>query len=349
MKPSLNPSTYRAGAGNLVAQPSVVQSVYAGLARFGSVQQLRAASPLPDEAQRMIDDAVVRVGLDRLTFVDDLISAGLTKPLPNWLAVPELYWEKVSKSGGALRTMTPKTRGENNLADRLGVRLPIYATIDDFSLGIRELLASERAGMPLDTSGIEECTRRVNEAIEDAGINGANITVDNNETPGLANAPNAATQSYSGTGHEAWDHASKTGKEIVDDVMAMAAKLRANRKFGPYNLYVNGVYGNALNKNYSDGVTTFDYTIRERIERLMYGGRGVRVREADMIGDASDQTFLVQMTSDVVDVVMGQAPTAVNWADGPGWVMNHVILACVVPRVKVDYDGKSGVCIGDVP
>lgn len=321
--------------------PQEFRSMAGKLMACESLSEFRAMAPLPKDAQELIDDAVVRVGLDRLVVVQDLISEGLVKPLPNWLGVPELYWEKVNKSGHAQRTMTPRTRGEGNLPDREGTRIPIYITMDNFDIGVRELRASQRAGASLETSGIEQATRRVNEAIEDAAINGG-PTVGGNASPGLLNAPNVNTYTY--VGNEKWDAAGKTGEEIVDDVVAMADTLRADRMYGPYNLYVSTTYGNHLNKNYTSSSSDFDITIRERLERMTFGGRNLRIREADQLEE--DTTILVQMTSDVIDVVVGDEPMPVSWEDGPSWTFHHAIMACIVPRVKDTYDNQSGICVG---
>jgi uncharacterized linocin/CFP29 family protein len=329
--------------GAQLAAPGPYRGLASAVQAAGSLHVIRALAPLPKDAQELIDDAVIRVGLDRLVIVQDFIAEGLTFPLPDWLAVPELYWEKTNAPGHARRVMVPKARGERQLQDREGTRIPIYATIEDFSIGIREQLASARAGAPLDTSGIVEATRRVNEAIEDAIINGG-PTVGGFASPGLLNAPSLNTQAYSGS-NPAWDHASKTGQEIINDVLAMAGKLRAARKFGPYNLYIPTDYGNALNRNFSDGVATFDYTIRERIERMIYGSRAIRVREADQLPD--DRTVLIQMTSDVADVIVGDEPMPISWESPDGFEFNHVIMACIVPRLKDTYTNQSGICVGN--
>lgn len=322
--------------------PGPFRSLAGAMARFTSMEELRALTPLPKDAQELIDTAVLSVQLDRLVIVRDLIEAGLVYNLPNWLSVPELYWEKESKTGHAQRTMVPRTREENQLADREGTRIPIYCTIDDFTIGIRELLASERAGAPLDTSHITQATRRVNEAIEDAMINGG-PTVGGNSSPGLLNAPSVNTNAY--VDNEAWDATGHTGNDILADVLAMADLLRADRFYGPYRLYVPVDYGNKLNENYTDGTTTQDYTILERLERLRFGGQNLIVREADLLPD--DRTILMQMTDNVADVVMGQEPAPVSWEDGPGWNFYHAVLACVVPRVKDTYDNQSGICVGN--
>ena len=310
-----------------------------------SIPALRALSPLQEDAQRAIDRAVVRVGLDRLVIAADLLAAGLTYPLPNALSVMELQWEQVSKSGGAQRTMSPAARGEHQLQARRPKRIPIYLTTDDFSVGIRFLQASQRIGAPIDTSLVEDATRRVNEAIEDATINGAGIAVDGNQTPGILNAPNVNTYSYGGaSGKEAWDHADKTGQQILDDVLAMVAVLQANKKFGPYNLYVNTAYDNKLNKNFVENYPT---TIRQRLEQVVVGGRNLVVRAADKL--PAHRTVLMQMTSDVIDMITGLSPTVIPWTSADGFTLYWMVMAIMVPRVRDDYEGNSGIVVGNTP
>lgn len=305
-----------------------------------AIGELRSMFPLPDEAQRLIDDRVVNVGFDRLTLVADLIAEGLTYPLPNWLAVPELYWERQGRAGQAQRTMTPDTRTENFKLDRSGRTLPIYATISGFEFGIRELLAAQRAGYQMDLSHVDEATRNDNEAIEDAAINGAGVTFNGNTTPGLLNAPNANTQAYKD--NEAWTAAGHSGEDILEDVLNMADKLDTANRPGPYNLYVTNAYNNKLNQDFK---ANGDKSIRQRLEELEFGGRNLRIRATQKL--PANRTVMIQMTSDVIDVVIGQTPTVVSWTDGPGWRRHFAVLACVVPRVRDDYEGKSGIVTGN--
>src|SRR5678816_1919975 len=147
------------------------------------------------------DRAVVEVGLQRLTLTADVMAAGLTYNLTDPLSVAQLEWNQQSKIGAAQRTMSPSARGENKLPLIAPNRLPIYLTTDQFEIDIRTLKTSQRVGTPLDTSIVKQCTRAVNEAIEDAAINGA-TTLDGQNlqdagytAPGLLNAPGVNTQS----------------------------------------------------------------------------------------------------------------------------------------------------------
>lgn len=315
-----------------------------------SVPALRALSPLSDKAQVVVDRSVVEVGLERLTFVADLLAEGLTYSLPDPLSVTQLEWDKGSKVGAAQRTMSPSARGENQLVDRTHQRLPIYVTTDDFSIPIRTLKMSERVGQPLDTAQIKQATRRVNESIEDAAINGAttldgqNLVVAGYSAPGLLNAPNANTYAlttdWSATGTIGTD-----GPARVNDVLAMIGKLQADRKYGPYNLYVGTLAGNAIEQDYKANTMG---TIRQRLESIEAGGRNIRVRIADRMPNAATgtQVALVQMTSDVVEIVNGQPPTVIPWTSLDGFTLYWLVMAIMVPRMRDDYDGNSGVCLG---
>lgn len=326
---------YQPGGAAPTRQPYLADLLLRDL----SVGTLRSLSPLPEDAQRLIDQTVVQVGMDRLVVVDDLISEGLTYTLPDPLGVMELQWDVMNRAGYAIRVMNPAARGENQMQDRLSRRLPIYLTTDNFFLPIRTLRASQRVGAPLDTSGISNATRNVNEAIEDAAINGVDFAVNGNSAPGLINAPNANHFVYeTGT---AWDNSGKTGEEILADVMGMIDMAQADRRFGPYNLYIPTTYGNKINADFkSNG----DKTIRMRLEEIVAGGRNLRIRVADKL--PANRTVLVQMTNDVVDIVRGQDPVAVPWTSPDGFTLFWLVMAIMVPRVKDDYDDHSGIVVG---
>jgi hypothetical protein len=303
----------------------------------------RALAPLPDTSQKVIDTAVVEVGLDRLTLMADVMAAGLTYILGDPLSITQLEWLASNKVGNAQRTMSPEVRQENFLPDLLANRLPIYLTTSGFELDIRTLRMSQRVGLPLDVSNVASGTRAVNEAMEDAFINGA-TTLDGQDlqgagykAPGIVNAPNAATQALTAA---SWD-ATPVATTILAEVMAMVAKLVANKKYGPYRLYVPTTVGAFLDNDYV--TASPQNTIRERLAKI----QGIQaIRTADML--PVTKVVLVQMTSDVLDVVVGQRPTVIPWTSLSGMTFHNLIMAIMVPRVKWDYNLKSGICVGTI-
>lgn len=303
----------------------------------------RALAPLPDQSQKVIDKAVVEVGLDRLTLMADVIAAGLTYTLTDPLSVTQLEWLASNKVGNAQRTMSPEVRQENFLPDMLANRLPIYLTTAGFELDIRTLRMSQRVGLPLDTANIKSGTRAINENFEDAFINGAttldgqDLQVAGYKAPGIVNAPNAATQALTAA---SWD-ATPVPATILAEVMSMIAKLVANKKYGPYRLYVPSTVGAFLDNDYTAGAP--QNTIRERLAKL---ANLQAIRTADML--PATKVVLVQMTSDVLDVVVGQQPTVIPWTSLSGMTFHNLIIGIMVPRVKWDYNLKSGICVGTI-
>ena len=314
-------------------------------------RQFRSLAPLQDRAQVALDKAVVEVGLQRLTFAADIMAAGLTYPLGDPLSITQLEWNSVSKVGAAQRTMTPSARGENKLPILTPNRLPIYLTTDKFELDIRTLKMSQRIGTPLDTALVKQCTRAVNEAIEDAAINGT-TTLDGQElkvagysAPGLLNAPNAEAQNLTAA---AWTTV-PVGATVFTETQAMIKKLKDNKKFGPYRLYVGTQVGDALDADYNSGSAN-PITIRQRLLQIE-GLQAVRVADMMPAGNGASPSIgnkvaLVQMTSDVIDMVVGQTPTVIPWTSLDGFTIHNLVMAIMIPRVRSDYDGNSGICIG---
>lgn len=304
---------------------------------------LRTLAPMTDRAQVLLDRAVVEVGLQRLTLVADLMAAGLTYPLNDPLSVSQLEWNTMSKIGAAQRTMNPSSRGENKLPIVSPNRLPIYLTTDEFEIDIRTLRTSQRIGTPLDTSIAKQCVRAVNEAVEDAAINGA-TTLDGQDlkvagytAPGLLNAPGAEAESLTAA---AWSTA-PVGSTVFSQTQAMITKLQGNKKFGPYRMYVPTVVGNAMDSDYNATNNAQGLTIRQRLLQI---DQLQAVKVADLL--PATKVILVQMTSDVVDIVMGQPPTIIPWTSLDGFQIHNLVMAIMIPRVRSDYNGDSGVVIG---
>jgi hypothetical protein len=305
----------------------------------------RAAAPLPTTPDPTVvfDGAVLRVGMDRLQFVADLISEGLTFSLPDPLSVPFLGWRTRGRSATARRVMNPAARGENSLATMGEGRLPIYLTMADNQIGIRELRMSQRIGIPLDTANIEDDTRAVNEAIEDAGVNGA-TTLDGQalkvlgyDAPGLLNAPNANTKSLSLAD---WT-TTPNGTNIMLAITQMLAQLTADKMYGPYNLYIPTATGIAWNLDFK---ANGNDSVMARIQQIQAGGRPLRIRPLDSL--PSNKAAMVQMTSNVVDVIDGQRPTVIPFTSLDGFTLYNLVMAIMIPRFRSDSDGNSGVVVG---
>lgn len=319
------------------------------LASGGDVAKMRAAqhrqaemrglAPLWKNTQELIDDAVVRVGREGLVIADDRMSQ-FPVSLPNWLGVLELTSHKVGESRKANRGMVPGSMPDGGgIQDKIPYTIPIYVTWDQFGFNARELAAAQRVGRPLDTDEAEQAVRNVNFAIEDAIINGLDINVTGNASPGLLDTTN--TQAYET--NTAWDNAGKTGAEILTDVLAMRAVAAADKFYGPYTLYVPTAYSAAMQKPFDS--SSGARTIQQYLEALTFGNRNLRVRTADLL--PANRTLLVQDTSQVCDVIVGQQPVAINPAPEIEFHTKWMVYAVIVPRVKSDINSNFGIVAGN--
>lgn len=301
------------------------------------VGAFRAMAPLPKLVQELFDREVIRVGLDRLSIVSTLMEYGLTMNLPNWLGVMNLYWESRGRTGRAQTTMVPKARGERQMPKMSPHNLPVPCTWDDFSLNIRTLMMAQRNSIPLETDMVGDATRNVNETIEDTFINGG-VTVDGVTTPGLL----GSTFIENFVDNQGWGDAAHSGEDIVTDIQSLVAAAETNRRFGPYALFIPTAYN--LKINLTDYKALSSDTIYTRLTSMTFGGSPLIIRVADQL--PADTVILVQLTKDIVDVVVGQQPTVISWSDGPGFERYFIVLACIIPRVKQDYNEKMGIIIG---
>lgn len=296
----------------------------------------RAAAPLPPEAGEQMDEIVTEVGSDRLVVAAALIEF-VERPLLNWWSVYTKQHEKISKQGRARRTMKPGGLGARSLRDRTAVSTPIYATEEDFDFHERFMAVASASGVSLEDDSMRAAIENINEAVEDAAINGPGVNFNAVSTAyGLENAPNANTVTLSGT-NPAWDHASKTGQEIQNDYFAMRDACYADNHYGPFVMFVEKNYESPLGKLFGDGTTTQPITVREM---LLKDPNLLDIRVSDQLAD--DKVFLVEMKTSTCGIYVGQDTT---WIAFPPHRFDHefLALACLVPYFRDDYDGGSGI------
>lgn len=288
---------------------------------------LRTLDLLQKDEWKRLDDAVVRVARTQLTAVADLRAAGLTRNLGS-LGVMIDEYEKVSEIDTAEQNMTGIAPGQKDLPEYTLASVPVPITFRDFQVNIRTLEASRTRGGAMDTVTAEMCTRRVTERLDDMVFNGSVIQVDGATILGYTTEPNRQTGSLGSP----WTTATTS---VIADVLAMISDLEAINYRGPYNLYVPVSYMSVLRDDYS--TSKGDRTFVERI---------LAIEPISAIKGTPSLTtavVLVQMTSDVVDLSIGQEIVTVEWDSMGGLVTDFKIMAAIVPRVKSSAIAESGI------
>jgi len=310
-------------------------SVAARLMSSGfNASSLRTLDLLRKDEWEVFDEVLIEVARQRLVAAGDLISRGLTFNIPEALGRMVLTWEEMSGMEPAVRSMEGITRGRSDRQSFRSNSIPLYITHEDFWISLRTLMASRKLGEPLDTTQITEATIQVTESIEDAVFNGAGLTVGGNTVEGYTTHGNRNTGNFEATG-DAWDAAGKTGEQILDDVSSMIAAAHVDLMFGPYVMYVPTAYWVPLIKDFK---ANSDKTV---LSRLLEIPTLESIKVADKLG--ADNVLLIQMTRNVVDLVVGEEPQNVQWETDGGFLINFKVLAIMLPRIKKDHEDRSGI------
>lgn len=322
-------------AGGAWATQRLLAAIKAG--RKLSTQELRTLDTLQKDEWKHFDDAVIEEGKLRLSGVADLISRGLTVSVPNAFGKTIFEYEKVTDMEDASVSMNGLTRTDNDRVefDLAGLPLPIIHK--DFNINLRTLEASRTRGEGLDTLQARISGRKVAEMQEQMLFVGSK-TFGGNPIYGYTTHPQRNTTNY-GTGG-AWS-GSKTGDQILQDVLTMIGIAEADRAYGPYVLYVDSTSALYLNNDFK---ANSDKSIRQRlleIEKLQ------DIKSSDKM--VAGSVLLVQMLPETVVMVDGEPIQTIQWDVQGGMQVNFKVMCIQVPLVRVDAEGRSGIVHMRVP
>jgi uncharacterized linocin/CFP29 family protein len=313
-------------------RPFIHQDGNTYIANNGTLVRTNAPATLRYDEWKDIDRRVIDVATERLVGIADLISCGLTHNLGS-VGLTTSQWDRSSDMTEAQISMSGITTGENDAMVFESQAVPVPIIHKDFELNWRRLEASRRFGTSLDVAQGAIAARVVAEKSEDMLFGGASIQVDGNTIYGYTTHPHRNTVTLS----EQWTAVGKTGAEILADVQAMLAAARADNMHGPFTLYVPGEYETRLDDDYNPA-TSDTRTIRQRIMQL----NGIQdIKVADRL--TNHNVLLVQLDSNVVDLAIAQDINTVQWDAKGGLQSMFKVMAIWVPRIKSDYDGKSGI------
>lgn len=293
-----------------------------------NVNALRTQTVLNRDEWKFFDDKVVMVAREKLVIVNDLIQRGLTYNLKNALGVMQLEWALDGDIDPAEITMSGLPQASKDTWEHGYASMPIPIIHKEFTYNLRQLMAARNNGRELDTMHGELASRKVAEKIEEMVFIGANVSMNNGRIWGLATEPNRNV----GTMTASW--ATASGEQIVTDLLTAIGVETADFQSGPWVLYVPLTATAKLGNDYK---ANSDKSIWGRIMEI----QGiVEIRPTSKV---TSGFLLVQLTSDVIQMVNGMGPTMVEWESKGGFELNFKILAIMVPRVRSDRLGNSGI------
>lgn len=287
------------------------------------INQLRNNSLLRTDEQQELDRLIVDIARQPIGVFSDLQKRGLIQR--TGIGTMVSVWQQASDMNDATVNMSLASRGRKDRVEFSAAGVPVPVIMAEFSIEERELAASRAGFGGLDLTHVDTATRKVLEKIEDMVCNGSTVKLNSYTLPGLTNHTNR----NSGNGAD-WG----TVGNIETNVKTMLAAEQADAYFGPFVLYLNHVQFLEMHAQVG---TTNDRTALERVKMLP----GI----IDVVPTSkitAGQCALVQVTRDVIDVVVAQDIIAVPWQTEPG-IQNWKVMAILAPRVKADQDGKSGI------
>jgi uncharacterized linocin/CFP29 family protein len=280
-----------------------------------------------------VDTAVSRVNRMRLVGNADLINAGLVMRLENAMGTTVVEYGVAGDLTNAQTDMSAETAPEE---DRLGIgtgKVAVPITHKGFRYNARALASSRRNNHPLDTDTAEVATQRVNEQLENLLFNGSLIQETDAFVYGYRTHPNRITSGTFSNG--VWGAGVATGENALTDVLAWLTLLRNKRFYGPFWLYLSASMETFLDGEFK---ASSDISIRERLNKIE-SITHITVADALPTGSA----ILLQATSNVVKLIYGFLPTAIQWEELGGMRQRFLVMAIMVPLIKADSASNCGI------
>jgi len=280
-----------------------------------------------------LDNAILKAAKPRLKAWGMLQSAGLTYGMPNGMAHTVLQYEDMSDILPATVSMDGIRRGETDrpVFDLKSLPLPIIHK--DYSFSVRQIMASRNGGSPLDTTMAELAGRRVAEEVEKFTLGVRSTYAYGGGTVyGLANYTGRLTKSMTtpdGT----------NGAAVITDILAMKAQSQAKYHYGPWFCFCSTEWDSFLDSDYS--TAKGGNTLRDRIAAIEGVDRPITL---DYL--PTKTLFLVEKTSDVIRAVTGMGITTVQWESEGGLQLNYKVMAIMVPQLRADQYGNTGIVHG---
>lgn len=305
-------------AGKLIARPTPV-----------------ANATLRKDEWKILDEAIVMAAKERLRVVADLRSAGLTFNIPNGMGKTVLETETVSDITTATISMDPAREAEGDRPEYELTNLPLPVIHKDFYFNARQIATSRNTGASIDTTMGQLAARRVSEEAEKLALGvSSSFAYGGGTIYGMTNFPSRMTAPLTHPEESDW-----TPATTVREVLGMRQESEDAKHYGPWVLYNSPGWDQYLDDDYSP--SKGDNTLRQRLEAIN-GITGVRT--ADHL--SGFQLLLVQQTSDVIREVIGMDITTVQWETLGGMRLHFKVMAILVPQLRADFNGNTGIVHG---
>lgn len=277
-----------------------------------------------------LDRAIYEMAKLRRNGVQDLLGRNLVKrtTLAEMLSQFRMASERIRPSVN----MDGRSRADRDRTERVVRSVPVPIIRTDYEIGRRELLASRKLGSPLDTFEAGEAASAVAEEQERMLFLGdATVVVHGASIPGYTNL--AARDTGTAAAYGGGDFG--TISNIVPTFLGMLAALAAKRYHGPFVGYVADAQYHEMLDVYTDGSGQTALARATSLPQIL------EIKPSDFL--TASHVLLVQMTPNVVDLVIGMDIENREWMSPDEQALYYAVLAASAPRLKTDYAGNAGI------
>jgi uncharacterized linocin/CFP29 family protein len=277
-----------------------------------------------------LDSTVLQMVRLRLNMVEDLRSRGLVRTTT--LAEMLSQWRVASEQVIATANMDGRSQVRLDRSDKKTYGTPVPIIAAEYHIGRRELLASRTLGADIDTFEAGEAGVAVAEKAESIMVDGdAAVVVNGNAVVGYTSVSGRDTATAAAYGGGDFG----TITNIAPTFLGMISALSAKRYHGPFVAYVYPSQYIEMLATYTDG------SGQSALQRVLALPQIAEVKPADYL--VTGEAVLVQMTSNVVDLVIGMDVENREWESGDGMELMFKVMMALAPRIKTDFAGYVGV------
>lgn len=311
------------GLGGSIAQRLIASNM--------DISRLRTNAILQKDDWIDLDNRVVTVAQERLSAVTDLADRGLTYDLGG-LGKTVSMWQTEGDMSPANVSIEPDSDGERDLVNYETDEVPVPIIHKDFRLGARQLAAGRESGSNIDMTNADAAARKVAVGMEDLVISGSKNKFSKKPIFGYVTHPFRSKIAFVDTGGILQPITVENFPELI---LQMIQKADDTDYFGPFILYV------------PTGLSTILFKIIPNTNGKMLKQY---LEEIDLIEEVKVSSrmpkgslALVQMSSDNIDLAVGQPLVPVEWEERGGMAVNYKIMTAMAPRLKARQDRTLGV------
>jgi uncharacterized linocin/CFP29 family protein len=301
------------------------------------LKDFKGNAQLREDEWKRIDDTLTAVARDNTLGLQTLRDEGLDVPLD--LGVLRFEWEDVDDFGDAEVDMSGTAGDDEDALSFTNNGIPLPIVHKSFKINMRKLRASRRRGQPLDTAGVDAATAAVSRKLEDILYGGNSITVQGDSVSGFTDFVDRQTVS----GNATWD--GSTPDNMIDDVMRTIESLEDAKalpgRTGYRMLIARQNYQEARAKN--SGTDDKKGVLEHLRERMQTEDDVPEVEFLPVDRLAEGNAVLVKPTERYVQLPMPADIQTVQWESNGGWTRHFKVVGSVMPALRSDTAGNSGV------